>query len=239
MSDKQCPKCYVELIPSKALQNAWVGGLESGSCRQSLNMNDFEIGDTITRNGDTHLIDCLKCPACGYSITAENKDPLCRFGLNPDDPDHSPEDIARWTGEDMFSPEKIDKDEDFYNHSTEVEADREFVPIDFEGILNEIEKEVSALFKGCPFCEHPVQILEVPDAYGNRYVCPLGHCGMPTSNDWETRRKTNDFERGYAEGLDSAANTIIADGHTDKYKLAPILRDEAKRVRKEHNIGES
>lgn len=68
---KQCKKCNVELIPSKALQNAFVGGLEGGSCRrESMNVSNFEIGDTLTRAGTPHMIGCLKCPVCGYSVTA-------------------------------------------------------------------------------------------------------------------------------------------------------------------------
>lgn len=143
--------------------------------------------------------------------------------------------------------------EDFYDHATEVEADKEFTPIDFEDILNKLdaEKDIlehnSQVYKGCPFCPHPVQVLEKPDAYGNRYVCPLGHCGMPTSEDWETRAPTKDFERGYAHGLDAAANTITAEfvkiqdnstNYLETRSFAEILRDEAKRVRKENGLGD-
>jgi len=62
-SPATCPKCRIDLVPSKAMVSTWCAGLP-----------DF-IGDldnmirTVSPGGPGKLIDCRKCPKCGYSIT--------------------------------------------------------------------------------------------------------------------------------------------------------------------------
>lgn len=56
----QCPKCKTEMQPGKAIQNTFTG------------IPDF-IGDpypvTVSPGGHGRLIDCQKCPECGFSVT--------------------------------------------------------------------------------------------------------------------------------------------------------------------------
>lgn len=56
-----CPKCKAPLQPGKAIEQTWTAGA-----------SDF-IGDkrlvTFSAGGPGRLIDCLKCPACGRSVT--------------------------------------------------------------------------------------------------------------------------------------------------------------------------
>lgn len=55
-----CRKCRILMLPGKALQSM-LGGV-----------GDFHDGDnvvTLSPTGEARLIDCLKCPACGWSVT--------------------------------------------------------------------------------------------------------------------------------------------------------------------------
>lgn len=56
-----CRKCGARMKPGKALAQTVTGGAP-----------DFE-GDerasTFSAGGPGHLIDCLKCPECGWSVT--------------------------------------------------------------------------------------------------------------------------------------------------------------------------
>lgn len=60
----RCPKCNVPLAPGKAIRQTWTAGAP-----------DF-IGDanpsiqTMSPGGPGKLIDCLKCPDCGWSTTS-------------------------------------------------------------------------------------------------------------------------------------------------------------------------
>lgn len=59
----KCKHCDVEMVPGQALQNTLV------------TYPDF-IGEkpgrgcTVSREGPPVLVECLKCPECGYSVTA-------------------------------------------------------------------------------------------------------------------------------------------------------------------------
>lgn len=59
----KCHKCHIEMQPGKALAQTFVGGAP-----------DFP-GDThsvtLSVGGPGELIDCVKCPQCGRSITQE------------------------------------------------------------------------------------------------------------------------------------------------------------------------
>lgn len=54
-----CKHCNCEMVPGKALVPIY-GGLP-----------DFYGGSvvTVSPTGKTKLIDCLKCPKCGYSVS--------------------------------------------------------------------------------------------------------------------------------------------------------------------------
>lgn len=58
-----CAKCEVEMVPGTALEQTWTAGTP-----------DF-IGDrspclqTMSPGGPGKLVPCLKCPACGRSVT--------------------------------------------------------------------------------------------------------------------------------------------------------------------------
>lgn len=60
---EQCKRCNVPLVEGEALQNRLAG------------LPDF-IGDTgreavctVSYSREADLIECLKCPECGYSVT--------------------------------------------------------------------------------------------------------------------------------------------------------------------------
>ena len=48
--------------PSKALKDIYVGGVDSSKPPQR--------GDTLVKSGKAKLIDVIKCPQCGHSVTA-------------------------------------------------------------------------------------------------------------------------------------------------------------------------
>ncbi|MGZ8158355.1 MAG: hypothetical protein ACXWT4_06055 [Methylobacter sp.] len=60
-----CKRCQGEMKPGKAIKNTLTG------------IPDF-IGDdhvcTVSPGGPGKLIDCLKCPECGYSVTLGNNE---------------------------------------------------------------------------------------------------------------------------------------------------------------------
>lgn len=58
-----CPKCNVEMEPSKAFENTLVGSPDF------VGDTGKERGCTMSRVGPVKLIDCLKCPECGWSVT--------------------------------------------------------------------------------------------------------------------------------------------------------------------------
>ena len=58
---KTCAKCGGRMLPGKAIEQTYTG------------VPDF-IGDsypvTLSAGGPGRLVDCLKCEACGWSVTA-------------------------------------------------------------------------------------------------------------------------------------------------------------------------
>lgn len=56
----KCPKCKSEMKDGKAIQQTWTG------------VPDF-IGDpypvTVSPGGPGKLIECQKCPECGFSVS--------------------------------------------------------------------------------------------------------------------------------------------------------------------------
>lgn len=54
-----CPKCNTPLLPGVAIQNTCTG------------IPDFRGKECVTLSpgGPGKLIDCQKCPACGWSVT--------------------------------------------------------------------------------------------------------------------------------------------------------------------------
>jgi hypothetical protein len=55
-----CKKCQTPLEPGQAIQQTW-GGIPDF-------MGSTEVC-TVSPGGPGKLIDCLKCPACGWSMT--------------------------------------------------------------------------------------------------------------------------------------------------------------------------
>ena len=58
-----CGKCNVEMQPGKAIAQTFTGGAP-----------DFPSdthSSTFSAGGPGALVDCLKCPDCGFSISAE------------------------------------------------------------------------------------------------------------------------------------------------------------------------
>ena len=55
----ECIKCGEVLVEGKAIENTYTG------------VGDFGDHDimTVSAGGPGKLIDCLKCPSCGWSIT--------------------------------------------------------------------------------------------------------------------------------------------------------------------------
>ena len=59
-----CKKCGGAMKPGKAIAQTWVGTPEwPGEWR----------GATMSPGGTGKLIDCMKCEACGWSITSNDK----------------------------------------------------------------------------------------------------------------------------------------------------------------------
>lgn len=58
-----CPRCRTTLVQGKALQNALVGSPDFPGD------TGFEAGCTLSYSGEAKMVDCLKCPECGYSRT--------------------------------------------------------------------------------------------------------------------------------------------------------------------------
>lgn len=59
-----CSRCHTPMQPGKAIAETYRGGIP-----------DFpsdEHASTFYAGGPGRLIDCLKCPSCGHSVT-ENK----------------------------------------------------------------------------------------------------------------------------------------------------------------------
>lgn len=58
-----CPKDWSKLQPSHALKNTLVSSNDFGG-------DQFEDGATQSRSGNAIMVDCLKCPQCGFSREA-------------------------------------------------------------------------------------------------------------------------------------------------------------------------
>jgi hypothetical protein len=61
----RCPKCYVTLKLGKAIAQTATAGVP-----------DFpgdKHASTYSAGGPGKLVDCLKCPECGWSITEKMK----------------------------------------------------------------------------------------------------------------------------------------------------------------------
>lgn len=57
----KCRKCKITMQPSKALKDIYIGGIDSS--------NPPQRGDTLVKSGKADLIEVMKCPQCGYSVT--------------------------------------------------------------------------------------------------------------------------------------------------------------------------
>ncbi len=66
MSESKCKRCGAEMKPGKAIEQTWTPGIPDfpGDPRES-------IGQTMNAGGPGRLIECLKCQACGWSVTYE------------------------------------------------------------------------------------------------------------------------------------------------------------------------
>lgn len=60
-----CKRCGTELVPGKAIEQTWTPGVpDFPGCYDLV---------TMSPGGPGRLIDCLKCPQCGWSVTAGAK----------------------------------------------------------------------------------------------------------------------------------------------------------------------
>lgn len=57
-----CPKCKTEMTVGKAIQQTWTGGTPDFPGKP------YTIV-TMSAGGPGKLIDCQKCPECGFSVT--------------------------------------------------------------------------------------------------------------------------------------------------------------------------
>lgn len=63
-TENRCRRCYAEMKPGKAIQQTFTAG-----------MPDFpgdpagSRGVTMSAGGPGRLVDCMKCSACGWSVT--------------------------------------------------------------------------------------------------------------------------------------------------------------------------
>lgn len=63
--DQTCRKCGAPMAPGKAIENTLVG------------IGDFGPADrvvTMSPGGPGRLVDCMKCTACGWSVTAPSEE---------------------------------------------------------------------------------------------------------------------------------------------------------------------
>jgi len=60
-----CKKCNIVMRPSKAIAQTFVGGTPD--------FIDDTHSSTFSAGGTGELIDCLKCPKCGWSMTAPKR----------------------------------------------------------------------------------------------------------------------------------------------------------------------
>ena len=61
MPDRTCRKCGATMQPGKALAQTFVGG--------SPDFPGDDHATTFSAGGHGQMIDCLKCPECGWSVT--------------------------------------------------------------------------------------------------------------------------------------------------------------------------
>lgn len=57
-----CPRCTQTMEPGIALGQTWVKGSD----------NWGDNAYTVYAGGPGYLMNCLKCPGCGYSVTPED-----------------------------------------------------------------------------------------------------------------------------------------------------------------------
>ena len=58
----KCPKCGIEMVKGTAIENTLVAGIPDFPGSDS-----FADGQTLHYGGPGKLINCLKCPQCGFS----------------------------------------------------------------------------------------------------------------------------------------------------------------------------
>jgi hypothetical protein len=63
--ERSCRKCGGEMKPSKAYRETYLMGLPD------FPGDTYGRGQTISGGGPGVLVDCLKCSACGWSVTAQ------------------------------------------------------------------------------------------------------------------------------------------------------------------------
>jgi hypothetical protein len=64
---KRCRRCDAPLVAGRAFQNELVGHPDFPGD------TGWEAGRTRSYSGEARLINVMKCPACGYSITDSTK----------------------------------------------------------------------------------------------------------------------------------------------------------------------
>ena len=62
--DNICPKDGATMLPSKAIKNTLVGFDDFGG-------DAGQPGSTVSRSGPAIMVDCIKCPKCGFTRETE------------------------------------------------------------------------------------------------------------------------------------------------------------------------
>lgn len=82
MKDNLCPVCKqrgisVSLKASRALENTVVAACDIFDCGG----REYKDGVTLSKTGRAVLVDCEKCPRCGFSVRRTNKMAEKIFGV--------------------------------------------------------------------------------------------------------------------------------------------------------------
>ena len=74
MAQGKCPRCAVKLVDGQCMISTLNVGIPDFIGQDP---NDLR-GQTLSAGGPGKLVDCWKCPECGFSIAKENKTYICR-----------------------------------------------------------------------------------------------------------------------------------------------------------------
>jgi hypothetical protein len=64
---RMCRRCDAEMVPGQAIEQTWVPGMPDFI---GTGTDGDMRGQTMTAGGPGKLVDVLKCPLCGHSVSA-------------------------------------------------------------------------------------------------------------------------------------------------------------------------